>query len=164
MIQTNSSNARLIARFDSQVAGVVAPGHGIASGKTKDPRFPHGTIHPQIPHFAQRGLRLEHCFPGTLNVDISPYTFSLEKPSYTFRNVNWHPQFTEHFSFCHVAVATAKTITEGYLYYPHPETKIEFIDRPTQLQILAPKIPNLQYDTPVTIYFNKSEFRVTTKR
>lgn len=161
MIQTHSSRGSSVAYFDSCVEGVVAPGHGIASGKTKDLRFPQGTIAPQIPHFAARGLNLESFFPGTLNVDIAPQGFSMGTPSHTFRDVQWHPEFKEHFSFCSVAIAVGHNVTGGFLYYPQPETKTEFMDGPTQLQILAPMIPDVKYGARVKIYFNSSEFRVS---
>ena len=42
------------------------PGHGIASGKKKDDRFPDGTISMQIPIFKRLGLDLDHFHQGTL--------------------------------------------------------------------------------------------------
>ncbi len=55
-------------------AGVVVSGHGAASGRGSR-RYPDGTLALQIPIFAELGLDLSDAFPGTINVDTSPYGF-----------------------------------------------------------------------------------------
>jgi hypothetical protein len=45
-----------------QIKGTIQKGHGVASGKSGDPRFPEGTIAMQTPFFSDLGLKLEQCF------------------------------------------------------------------------------------------------------
>ena len=82
------------------VSAKLVKGHGVASGKTKDSRFPEGTISMQVPHFRQRGLDLSNFYLGSLNLDISPYSFVLQRPDFSFSQVKWSPDLqAENFSF-----------------------------------------------------------------
>src|SRR5512141_2547983 len=104
------------------VTGTLARGYHVASGPSKD--YPYGALERQRPLFKERGLDLSGYFDGTLNIDIRPYEFSLLKPEFTFKNVEWtdlHPP--EHFSFSHCRVLYESDKYEGWVYYPHPETK-----------------------------------------
>ena len=48
--------------------GVVKEGHGVASGKNFDARFPDGTIAMQMPYFKRLGIDLKSYFKGTINI------------------------------------------------------------------------------------------------
>jgi hypothetical protein len=80
------------------IRGVLKKGYGVASGPSPD--YPYGALQQQLPIFKSRGLDLLAYFRGTLNIDIRSFTFQLDMPEYTFRDVHWtdlHPP--EHFSF-----------------------------------------------------------------
>ncbi|CAN0601182.1 unnamed protein product, partial [Ectocarpus sp. 12 AP-2014] len=72
-----------------KVKGKVIPGYGVASGKGRDARYPEGTLKLQLPFFKERGLHLENYFLGTLNIDISPFTYKIGIPDYFFEAVDW---------------------------------------------------------------------------
>ena len=71
------------------ITGKVISGYGVASGKGKDNRYPEGTLKLQMPFFNERGLDLSAFFIGTINIDISPYQFSIKKYKYYFKEINW---------------------------------------------------------------------------
>lgn len=148
-----------------QVKGVIQQGYGVASGKAGDRRFPNGTIAMQKPIFAQKGLDLEEYFPGTLNVSIHPYTYSVKQAKYTFRNVKWSSeQPSEDFSFfdCEVILKNGRKL-EGLIYYPHPETKPEHFQKSEILEILTPFIQNLHYGDEVILEIDRRQIELITK-
>jgi hypothetical protein len=145
-----------------KVHGTLLKGHGVASGRGGDPRFPGGTIRMQLPHFAQRGLELSSYHPGTLNVSIEPHTYTILQPKLTLRNVKWHPTApAEDFSFfdCRIQVGDS-ALAQGLVYYPHPETKPEHFQPPDVLEILAPPIPNIAYGAPVVLELLEEQIRI----
>jgi hypothetical protein len=114
------------------ITGTITEGHGVASGKSGDSRFPQGTIALQKPFFARLGLDLCRYFAGTINVSIAPYRYSIKQSKYTFRAVKWSPtEPAEDFSFfdCRIVLDRVTTL-EGLIYYPHPETKPEHFHPP----------------------------------
>ena len=133
------------------VSAKLVKGHGVASGKTKDSRFPEGTISMQVLHFRQRGLDLSNFYLGSLNLDISPYSFVLQRPDFSFSQVKWSPDLpAENFSFYACILEPIKdgnhsTSYECYVYWPHPSTKPEFHKNPNVLEVIAPWIPNTSY-------------------
>jgi hypothetical protein len=127
--------------------GVIKQGHGVASGKSGDPRFPHGTIEMQKPFFAEKGLYLDRYFPGTINVSVYPHKYAIKNPKYTFRNVKWAlAEPAEDFSFfdCRILLDDRPPL-EGLIYYPHPETKPEHFQEPEVLEIITQFIQDLNY-------------------
>lgn len=146
----------------AKVHGVLTQGHGVASGRGGDPRFPGGTIRMQLPHFAARGLELNAYHSGTLNVSIRPHTYRVLRPKVTFRNVKWHPvEPEEDFSFfdCRVRIGNAAPV-DALVYYPHPETKPEHFQPPDILEILAPYLPDIRYGEPVVLELPEGQIRV----
>ncbi len=140
------------------VTGIVERGHRVASGEAEDNRYPAGTISMQKPFFKQLGLDLSACHEGTLNVSIHPYTFTMRRPQYTFRKVEWtslHPP--EDFSFSRCGVIFDHVRYEGWIYYPHPETKKAHFQNPSIVEIIAPFIPNLTYGDQVHVSLNVTE-------
>jgi hypothetical protein len=71
-----------------KINGKLIQGHQVASGKAVNSPYAEGTIATQTPLFQELGLDLSSYFKGTLNVDISPYTYYMKKPQFTFRKVN----------------------------------------------------------------------------
>ena len=52
-----------------------------------------------------------------------------------------HPP--EHFSFSHCRVAFARDEYQGWIYYPHPETKRRNFQDPSLLEVICPHIRGL---------------------
>lgn len=128
----------------------IVKGYGVASGRAMDSRFPEGTIAMQIPHFQKRGLDFKNFFLGSLNLDVSPYSFKLQKPDFSFSQIYWSPDLPpENFSFysCSLQkeINNSEHEFEGLVYWPHPSTKPEFHQTPNVLEVIAPYIPDLHY-------------------
>ena len=135
-------------------------GYRVASAPSKD--YHYGALDRQRPLFTARGLDLSRYFNGTLNIDISPRVFKLIKPQFTFRNVEWtdlHPP--EHFSFSRCNVIFHDIEYDGWVYYPHPETKLRHFQNPSLVEIIAIEIPNIKYGDDVEILLNVEEIEVT---
>ena len=129
-----------MAREWVRLKGNLRQGYGVASGQSL--QYPYGSLERQVPIFRARGLDLTGCFLGTLNIDIRPLVFELVEPEYTFRDVRWtdlHPP--EHFSFSRCRVAHESTECEGWIYYPHPETKQRHFHDPSLMEVIAPFVP-----------------------
>ncbi len=140
--------------------GIVVEGYRVASGPSKD--YPYGALERQKPIFKSRGLNLDGFFNGTLNIDIHPHTFQLIKPEFTFHAVEWtdlHPP--EHFSFSRCRVIYKKRKYEGWVYYPHPETKRRNFQNPSLLEVIAHAIPGIQYGDEIRVEVNPKEIQVS---
>jgi hypothetical protein len=140
--------------------GALVQGYRVASGPSQD--YPYGALDRQRPLFAACGLDLSRYFNGTLNIDISPRTFRTVKPEYTFQHIEWtdlHPP--EHFSFSHCRVVFDKTEYDGWVYYPHPETKLRNFQNPSLLEVIAMPIPGIQYGDRVDVLVNPAEIEVS---
>ena len=143
------------------VAGVIVEGYRVASGPSKD--YPYGSLERQIPLFKERGLDLERFYPGTLNVSIAPHTCEMVNPAYTFRQVAWtdlHPP--EDFSFSRCTVRFKGVRVEGYVYYPHPETKKRHFESASIVEIISVCIPDIKYGDRVEVELNVDEVRIRT--
>ena len=139
--------------------GIIVQGYRVASGPSND--YPYGALDRQRPIFKSRGLDLGSYFNGTLNIDIRPQTFKLIKPEYTFQHVEWtdlHPP--EHFSFSHCQVIYKDVEYEGWVYYPHPETKLRNFQNPSLLEVIAYEIPEIKYGDEVQVLVNPEEIEV----
>ena len=140
--------------------GNVVQGYRVASGPSQD--YPYGALDRQRPIFKARGLELKGYFNGTLNIDIRPFTFKLVKPEYTFQNVMWtdlHPP--EHFSFSRCRVIHRETEVDGWVYYPHPETKLRNFQNPSLLEVIARPIAGLKYGEEIQVLVNADEIMVS---
>ncbi len=134
------------------VDGVVVRGHGVASGKAGDPRFPGGTVAMQIPFFRELGLDLSGYHPGTMNVDCAPLRFRPGPDALLFENVKWHPDMpAETFSFARAALVHRGVRYPAWIYWPHPETKPEHFQPGGVAEVIAPRIPGLAYGDSVAL-------------
>ncbi len=139
--------------------GIVVQGYRVASGPSKD--YPYGALDRQRPIFNSRGLDLSSYFNGTLNINIHPHTFKLSKPEFTFQHVEWtdlHPP--EHFSFSRCMVIYKNIEYDGWVYYPHPETKLRHFQNPSLLEVIAVPIPEIKYGDIVGVLLNPEEVTV----
>ena len=139
--------------------GIVVKGHQVASRPSDV--YPYGTLEKQKPYFKALGLNLESFYNGTLNVSISPNAFKMVKPEYTFEHVEWtdlHPPETFSFSKCTLIYQGPRY--PGWVYYPHPETKIRHFENPSIIEILTQFVPDIQYGNRVEIELNSTEIEV----
>lgn len=142
--------------------GILVKGYGVASGPSAD--YPYGALERQRPIFRERGLDLGDYFNGTLNVDIRPRTFELLNPEFTFRDVRWtdlHPP--EHFSFSHCMVSFHGREHQGWLYYPHPETKLRNFQNPSLLEVITDFISDIQVGDALEVLLNPERVHLTPK-
>jgi len=141
------------------IHGILVQGYRVASGPSRD--YPYGALDRQRPLFKSRGLDLGPYFNGTLNIDIRPNTFKLIKPEFTFQHVEWtdlHPP--EHFSFSRCRVIHKDIEYEGWVYYPHPETKLRHFQNPSLLEVIAVLIPDIKYGDELDVLLNPEEIHV----
>jgi hypothetical protein len=141
------------------LSGTLARGYHVASGPSQD--YPYGALDRQRPLFKARGLSLDDCFNGTLNIDISPDTFTMQKPEFTFEHVEWtnlHPPETFSFSRCKVVYCEIEYA--GWVYYPHPETKLRNFQNPSLLEVIARPIPGIQYGNMLQVWVKTNEIEV----
>ena len=141
------------------VHGIIAQGYRVASAHSKD--YTYGALDRQRPIFKSLGLDLDEYFNGTLNIDIRPNTFEMKSPEFTFHAVEWtdlHP--AEHFSFSRCKVLYAAIDYDGWVYYPHPETKLRHFQNPSLLEVIARPIPQINYGDTVDVLLNPGEIAV----
>jgi len=141
------------------VRGIVVEGYRVASGPSRD--YPYGALERQRPIFKSRGLDLDGFFNGTLNIDIRPSTFRMARPQFTFRRVLWtdlHPP--EDFSFSSCKVVFERIVYDGWVYYPHPETKVRHFQDPSLLEVIARPIPGIRYGNALEVHLNPEEIEV----
>jgi hypothetical protein len=143
----------------TSVHGIVARGYRVASGPSAD--YPYGALSRQKPIFKSRGLDLGGFFEGTLNVDIRPAAYRMVRPEFTFRDVAWtdlHPP--EHFSFSPCRVEFMGVSYDGWVYYPHPETKERNFQNPSLLEVIARPIPGVVYGSGLTVFVDPEEIEI----
>ena len=143
----------------TRLHGILLQGYRVASGPSTD--YPYGALDRQRPLFKERGLDLNAYFNGTLNIDIQPNTFKLLKSEFTFHHVEWtdlHPP--EHFSFSRCKVIYQDSEYEGWVYYPHPETKLRHFQNPSLLEVIAVHIPQITYGDNLDVLVNPDEILV----
>jgi len=140
----------------TRVNGILAQGYRVASGPSAD--YPYGSLERQRPIFKARGFDLDGYFNGTLNIDIHPFVFRMENPEHTFREVEWtdlHP--SEHFSFSRCKVIYQGVEYDGWVYYPHPETKERNFQNPSLVEVIAVPILGIEYGDKLQVLLNPEE-------
>ncbi len=136
------------------IFGQIVKGHGVASGRAGDPRFPEGTLALQWPIFEKNGLNLNGYYRATINISVFPLKPNPINPTHTFKNVKWHADCpAEDFSFFEVSlsVGLSKCVT-GLIYWPHPETKPEHFQDPSVIEVTAPKIDEVSSNDSVRLW------------
>ncbi len=135
-----------------RIRGKILQGHGVASGKSGDRRYPEGTLKQQLPYFIERGLDLSVYYLGTINLDIAPVHYVIGNPKLFMENVRWSTHIPpENFFFFDLTVHLNDDIFKGLIYMPDPRTKVEHEQKTTVLELILPKIPNLQYGDLIEI-------------
>ena len=132
------------------VKGKVVRGHLVASRPSQD--YPFGTIEKQKPIFRRLGLDLDRFFNGTLNISIAPKRWAFRDPELTFQHVEWtelHPP--ETFSFARCSVLFNDVPSEGWIYFPHPDTKQRHFQDPSVIEVISEEIPGVHYGDGIQI-------------
>lgn len=141
------------------VRGEIMSGHGVASGKGKDKRYPEGTLKLQVKYFLEQGLDLSNYFMGTINLDISPCSYQIKKPKHFFKDINWSDYIPpENFYFFDITLHHNGNAYDGLVYMPDPKTKEDHIQKPNILELILPKIEGLEYGIKVEIAFKNDQF------
>ena len=138
-------------------------GHGVASGKNPDSRFPHGTLALQIPFFEKLGLDLSIYHQGTINLDLGKRSIELISPLYSFASVKWSEYLpAENFSFfaAHLLPQGQKSGIDALLYWPHPSTKPEFHQPSGVYEFIAPWVESLRLGQIVFLQSINNSFRI----
>lgn len=145
-----------------RIKGTVVEGYRVASGLAKDSPYPRGTIEMQTPFFLERGLDLRSLYPATIGVSCSPLRFAFTNPQYTFRDVKWSPEHpAEDFSFSPCRVLFRGLRYEGFLYYPHPETKIGHFHDESTLEVIAPFVDDLGYGVELDLEIDADRISIS---
>lgn len=142
--------------------GTVQQGHGVASGKSASSPYPQGSIAMQAPFFQTLGLDLSDCYLGTLNVAINAKAWRIVQPTHRFEHLQWtdlHP--AETFSFVRCGITYNNTAVQGWLYYPHPETKAAHWQSGNVMEIIAPRLDGLSYGALVHLTFANGALEIT---
>jgi len=145
----------------SLLKGVLVKGYQVASRPSRE--YPYSALEKQKPFFKVLGLDLYEYYNGTLNVSIAPVEFKMSAPEFTFELVEWtdlHPPETFSFSRCKVRFEGNEY--DGWVYYPHPETKKSHFQNPSLIEIITYEIPNIKYGDLVEIEVNSSEITIVT--
>ena len=117
----------------------------------------------QLPCFAERGLDLSPFWLGTLNVDIAPARIEISNAPLTFRAVKWHPsEPAEDFSFfeCRVSLLGSEESVDGWIYYPHPETKPEHEQPDGVLEVLTRKLSGVGEGTRLLLSIPETQIKI----
>lgn len=143
--------------------GTVVQGHGVASGRGAGTPYPQGSVTMQKPFFAALGLSLDGLFEGTLNISIAPMRWRLRQPRHTFPHLRWtHLHPPETFSFSPCRVEFDHRLNEGWVYWPHPETKAAHFHHDSIVEVLMPWIEGLKPGLPLRLDLHAAECELTT--
>jgi hypothetical protein len=140
--------------------GILVKGYQVASRPSKE--YPYSTLEKQKPFFKDLGLDLYEYYNGTLNISIAPVVFDISAPEFTFEFVEWtdlHPPETFSFSRCKMRFEGNEY--DGWVYYPHPETKKTHFQSPSLIEIISYEIPNIKYGDSVEVEINSDEITIS---
>jgi hypothetical protein len=141
------------------LTGILMQGHQVASRPSA--AYPYSSLEKQKPYFKALGLDLSTYFNGTLNISIAPLEFEMTKPELTFPLVEWtdlHPPETFSFSRCKVRFEGQEY--EGWVYYPHPETKKTHFQNPSLIEVITYEIADIQYGDAIELEINPREITI----
>lgn len=140
-----------------QSAGIVVRGHRVASGLCGDPRFPHGTIAPQLP-FLERaipglaGWLGGAPYPGTINLDFAGRQVRYPAPDWRLEGIGWTEALPpENFLLARCRLVHRGTPWPALAYCPDPATKVEHHQPGSIVELIARFVPDLCYGDAVTL-------------
>lgn len=136
--------------------GILIQGHQVASGLAADCPWPGGSVARQLPLMGCQGLPVHSLFSGTLNVALEradvPYPDDAE---YDF-SIDWRaPDKPTHFRMHQLFVSFKGLRYKGWSYRKiYPVGYVSLHPQPDNvIEILAPKIENIQYGDTVRVEF-----------
>ncbi len=110
-----------------------------------------------MPHFLARGVDLSGFHIGTINVDLAPVSLRIVGGQ-RLEGVEWTDLIPpETFSFVPADIEHAGRRFRAMVYYPHPETKVENFQSPTVLELLAERVPGLEYGDVVWVHLDSDD-------
>ncbi|MEA5423199.1 hypothetical protein [Synechococcus sp. CCY9202] len=150
---------------------ILRRGYGVASGQGTGSPYPAGTIATQAPLFAEHGIDLSPFHPGTLNLDVTPGEWRLQKPDAQVEHLRWselHQPETFSFWWGQLRLPAAPSGAAPHaaepltclVYHPHPETKQRHGQQPGVLEVLAPWIEGLAPETTMELGLDPRRCRV----
>lgn len=152
-----SAGYGVVARCLGWAHGTVVAGHGVASGAAHDPRFPGGTLAEQMPAFAAAGLPVDGIHQGTINVDL-PFRLLPQRPRLTIDQLEWRSGYpAETFSFFDARIAVGSAVHDAIVYRPHPETKPEFEQPGTVIELISREIGGIVPGAPVSVWVDPDQ-------
>lgn len=129
-----------------KVRASLTQGHQVASGLSENSPYPAGTIALQRSFFEAQGVDMQGLYSGTLNLSVAPQKFRIIEPEHTVKKLLWIEGFpAETFSFIRCTLIVKTKRYNGWIYYPHPETKIQHFQSDSVLEILCPFIRDIDY-------------------
>jgi hypothetical protein len=144
------------------LTGILVQGHRVASHPSRD--YPYSTLEKQKPYFKNLGLDLYPYFNGTLNISIAPLEFEMARPEFIFELVEWtdlHPP--ETFSFSRCRVRFKGRAYDGWVYYPHPETKRTHFQNPSLVEVITREITGIKYGDKLEVDVDPDEIKIRTQ-
>lgn len=142
-----------------RLKGILTQGHRVASSPSA--AYPYSALEKQKPYFKALGLDLYPYFNGSLNISIAPLEFAMTQPEFTFPLVEWtdlHPPETFSFSRCRVWFEGKPY--EGWVYYPHPETKKTHFQNPSLIEVITFEVKGIRYGDTLEVEVNPLEITV----
>ncbi len=150
-----------------QASGEVVRGHRVASGACGDPRFPAGTIAPQLPFFRAGIADFEAylggpAFAGTINLNFPGRTVILRTPELRLAAVRWTARFPpENFLLSRCRLRwDGGAGRPAFLYIPDPATKPDHHQASSVVEILGGFMPGLAYGTPVELNYRADAIEI----
>ena len=143
----------------NRLKGILMRGHQVASRPSA--AYPYSSLEKQKPYFKALGLDLYPYFNGTLNISIAPLEFEMTQPEFTFPLVAWtdlHPP--ETFSFSRCRVWFDQRGYDGWVYYPHPETKKTHFQNPSLIEVITVEVEGIQYGDALEVEVNPLEVAI----
>lgn len=149
-----------------ETRGMVTRGYRVASGAGGDPRFPGGTIAPQLPFFRDRIAGFDAwlegpAFPGTINLTFAGCEVTLPEPDFVLPAVAWTPCFPpETFLLSRCMLVAGAVHHPAFAYRPDPATKPDHFQPAGILELLAAFVPGLAYGAEVTLRHKPGAIRI----
>lgn len=139
--------------------GIVVHGHRVASGRGGDPRFPEGTIAPQLPFLSAAVPGFDaHLgglpFAGTINLRFPGRTVTVGRAETIVRDVAWTALFPpETFLLTRCRLVYDGRDVPAFLYVPDPATKPDHFQPHDAVELLARFVPGLAYGAAVRLLY-----------
>lgn len=143
------------------VRGTIVSGHGVASGRGDDPRYPKGTLYLQIPHFESLGIDISPFHMGTLNIDVGDKSVRIIRPKYCALGIKWSPHIPpENFFFFDVQATYEGHTYTGLIYLPDPATKTDHFQDPSIIELLLPEIPGIKSGKSISLEVEEAQILI----